>query len=191
MANKIVAVFGGSRPPRESAEYAEAYTMGKLLANAGYVVVNGGYAGTMEASARGAKENGGRAIGVISGEFGRLAPNAYLDETVQHRDLFDRIREMQSRSDAFIVLKGSMGTLAELALVWNLSKIDEKHRKPIILVGEYWGRVLDSWREHLAVTDEEASLLSVVTDPSGAIDFLNRAFDGRGDPFPPSPSPSS
>lgn len=189
MTNKIVAVFGGSRPQPNSAEYTQAYEMGKLLAHAGYILVNGGYAGTMEASARGAKENGGRAIGVITAEFSRLVPNAYLDETISQRDLFDRIRDMQSRSDAFIVLKGSMGTLAELALVWNLSKIDEKHRKPIILVGDHWGRVLESWREHLAVTDEEASLLSVVTDPSGAIDFLNRAFDGRGDPFPHSPSP--
>ena len=74
-----IAVFGGSRPQPGSAEYAEAYVVGKLLARAGFVVMNGGYAGTMEASARGAKENGGRAIGVLSNEFARLAPNAYLD----------------------------------------------------------------------------------------------------------------
>ena len=187
MADKIVAVFGGSRVDPASSDYAQAYEMGGLLARAGYVVVNGGYAGTMEASARGAKENGGRAIGVLSGEFGWLAPNAYLDETFLQRDLFDRIRDMQSRSDAFIVLKGSMGTLAELALVWNLAKIDAKHRKPIILVGESWRRVLDSWREYLAVTDDEVNLLQVVETPSDAIGVVDRTLNPR--PSPPSPSP--
>jgi uncharacterized protein (TIGR00730 family) len=184
MATKTIAVFGGSRVDPASPEYAQAYEMGKLLAVAGYVVVNGGYAGTMEASARGAKENGGRAIGVISGEFGWLKPNAYLDETIQQRDLFDRIRDMQARSDAFIVLKGSMGTLAELALVWNLAKIDAKHRKPIILVGDPWDRVLKSWRAELAVTDDEMNLLQVVKTPNDVMQFLKRTFDGRGDPFP-------
>lgn len=189
MTRKIIAVFGGSRVQPGSAEYDEAYAMGKLLGGSGYVVVNGGYAGTMEASARGAKESGGRSVGVLSGEFSQLAPNAYMDETVVQRDLFDRIRDMQSRSDAFIVLKGSMGTLAELALVWNLSKIDTKQRKPIILVGNSWDHILNSWREHLAVTDEEASLLHTVKNPSDALDYLKRALDGRGDPQPRSPSP--
>lgn len=186
--SRIVAVFGGSQPRPASPGYLEAYAMGKLLASAGYVVMNGGYAGTMEASARGAKENGGRTIGVISKEFNWLAPNVHSDEIVSLDDLFSRIREMQSRADAFIVLKGSMGTLAELTLVWNLSKIDARQRKPIILLGDHWKHVLESWRNHLAVTEEEASLLSVVKTPHEAMEFLDRALNGCGDPLPPSPS---
>ena len=38
---KIVAVFGGSRVAPDSADYAEAYTVGKLLAQRGFVVMNG------------------------------------------------------------------------------------------------------------------------------------------------------
>lgn len=170
--SKIVAVFGGSRPPQASPEYAEAYLMGKLLAQKGFVVMNGGYAGTMEASARGATENGGRSIGVLSSEFMHLAANQHLSETIMMEDLFLRIREMQRTADAFIVLKGSMGTLAELALVWNLAKIDVRHRKPIILVGEHWAHVLRAWRDHLPVTDDEMELLQVVTTPEQAVALL-------------------
>ena len=170
--SRTVAVFGGSRAQLGSVEYAEAYAVGKLLARAGFIVMNGGYAGTMEASARGAKENGGRAVGIISSEFGWLAPNAYLDETVQSEDLFARIRRMQRSADGFIVLKGSMGTLAELALVWNLAKIDAKHRKPIVLLGDAWSLVLRAWREHLAVTEEEAGLLFLTAKPEEAIALL-------------------
>lgn len=174
--SKVIAVFGGSRSPESSPEYAEAYTVGKLLAQTGFVVMNGGYAGTMEASARGARENGGRAIGVLSGEFTNLDANPYLDETMLLDDLFARIREMQQRADGFIVLKGSMGTLAELALVWNLAKIDVKHRKPIILLGAAWAQVLRVWREQLAVTEEEAKLLQVVAKPEEAVGTLVQAL---------------
>ncbi len=172
--SRLVAVFGGSRVPPSSAEYKEAFEIGARLARAGYIVMNGGYAGTMEASARGAKENGGRTIGVTSAEFSWLAPNAYLDEEHQSEDLFTRIRTMFQRADAFIVLKGSMGTLAELTLVWNLARIDRNHRKPIILLGEHWRHVLASWREHLAVTEEEAALLRVVTTPAEAVELLKK-----------------
>ncbi len=171
---RIIAVFGGSRVAPASPEYAEAYAVGKLLAQRGFVVMNGGYQGTMEASARGAQENGGRAIGVLSAEFDWLAPNVFLDETTISPDLFARIREMQARADGFIVLKGSMGTLAELALVWNLARIDPRRRKPIILLGEAWACVLRVWREHLAVTEEEAQLLQVVREPAEAVALLTR-----------------
>ncbi len=173
---QVIAVFGWSRPSETSPEYVEAYTVGKLLAQRGFVVMNGGYSGTMEASARGAKENGGRSIGILSDEFHYLAPNPYLDETTSSPDLFSRIREMQTRADGFIVLKGSMGTLAELALVWNLSKIDARHRKPIILVGDHWMQVLHAWREHLAVTEEELSLLQVVRRPEEAVILLDKCL---------------
>jgi uncharacterized protein (TIGR00730 family) len=169
---KVIAVFGWSRPPETSPEYVEAYTVGKLLAQKGFVVMNGGYAGTMEASARGARENGGRSIGILSNEFHYLAPNPYIDEVMSSPDLFSRIREMQTRADGFIVLKGSMGTLAELSLVWNLSKIDTKHRKPIILLGEHWSQVLRVWCEHLAVTPEEAALLQCTDQPEQAVELL-------------------
>ncbi len=176
--SKIVAVFGGSRASRNSPEYHEAYTLGKLLAQRGWVVMNGGYQGTMEASARGARENGGKTIGVLSSEFKRLAPNPFLDETITSTDLFSRIREMYQRADGFIVLKGSMGTLAELALVWNLAKIGAQV-KPIILLGKGWQAVLRAWQEHLAVTDEEVQLLRVVARPEEAVALMTHVL-GNG-----------
>lgn len=186
-----IAVFGGSRIQPNSPEYDEAYTLGKLLAGAGFTLVNGGYQGTMEASARGAKENGGRVIGVLSNEFDGLSPNAYLDETIRHEDLFARIREMHTRADGFIVLKGSMGTLAELALVWNLAKVDLKKRKPIILLGNSWNDVLRSWREHLAVTEDEVQLLRVAATPNVALEYLDLALRDSQTPLPRAPSPAS
>ncbi len=177
---RTVAVFGGSRVSSGSAEYIEAYATGRLLAAAGFTVMNGGFGGTMEASARGAKENGGRTLGVISGEFNWLTPNPYLDDTVRQQDLFLRIREMYLRADGFIILKGSMGTLAELALVWNLAKLDPARRKPIVLVGAGWRDVLRVWQEKLAVTDDELALLRVVIEADEAVSHMSRAVASHG-----------
>jgi len=185
---RIIAVFGGSRAPVNSADYTEAYTVGKLLARAGFAVMNGGYAGTMEASARGAKENGGRTLGVISSEFAWLNPNDYLDDIITSDDLFARIREMHTRADGFIVLNGSMGTLAELALVWNLAKIDHKLNKPILLLGSRWSKVIESWCAHLAVTKEEAKLLQVILEPAQAVEELTRLLNNGRTPAPRAPS---
>ncbi len=184
----VIAVFGGSQPAPDSPEYAEAYRTGGLLACAGWTVMNGGYRGTMEASARGARDNRGHTLGVLSGEFDRFAPNDYLDETIRRDDLFGRIREMHARADAFVVLKGSIGTLAELALVWNLAKVGVQPPRPIVLVGAGWKTVLESWREHLAVTGEELALLHVVDHPEDAVEYLRTALSGESHPSPRAPS---
>ncbi len=175
-STRVIAVFGGSRVTSGSPEYDEAYQVGRLLALAGFGLMNGGYGGTMEASARGAREHGGHTLGVISSEFSTLKPNAYLDDTVASEDLFMRIREMHSRADGFIVLKGSLGTLAELALVWNIAKLDTGQPRPIVLLGRDWKPVLQAWRDHLAVVDEELKFLHVVDAPEEAIQFLQSAL---------------
>ena len=42
---KTVTIFGSSLPGEDSAAYAEAHRLGRLLAERGLVVCNGGYAG--------------------------------------------------------------------------------------------------------------------------------------------------
>src|SRR5512143_3965531 len=91
---KRVAVFGGSQVDRDSDRYREAYEVGARLARAGITVVNGGYTGTMEASARGAREAGGRVIGVTSTFFPDRDVNEYIDEVIPTDDLYSRIREL-------------------------------------------------------------------------------------------------
>ena len=44
---KVVTVFGSSRVKPESSIYKQAYEIGRLLAEAGFTVCNGGYAGIM------------------------------------------------------------------------------------------------------------------------------------------------
>jgi len=51
---KIVTIFGSSKPVEGELPYTQAYEIGRGLASGGWTICNGGYGGTMEASAKGA-----------------------------------------------------------------------------------------------------------------------------------------
>lgn len=140
---KAIAVFGSSEPRPPSPAWHQAYEVGRLLAETGFVVVNGGYGGVMEASARGAREAGGRTIGVTTTAFAfRGAANPWIETERRERDLFERTRGLIEEAAGFVVLPGRSGTLAELGLVWALHKAGLLGGKPIQLVGQVWEDLL-------------------------------------------------
>jgi uncharacterized protein (TIGR00730 family) len=141
-----ITVFGGSQPQPGSPAYAEAYELGKLLAQAGHTVLTGGYIGTMEAVSRGAREAGGHVIGVTCAEIERWRPvraNAWVQEEWRRETLLERLQALVEGCDAAIALPGGPGTLVEVALTWNLTIIGAITPRPLILVGEGWQAVLD------------------------------------------------
>ncbi|MEK9138725.1 MAG: LOG family protein, partial [Bacteroidota bacterium] len=146
---RIVTVFGSSRPRQGDPEYILAYDVGKELAKAGFTVCNGGYGGIMEASARGAKNAGGKTIGIITDIFPRKA-NDWIDTTHTAKTLIDRMMELISRGDAYVVLKGGTGTLLELAAVWEFMNKNIMRHKPIVVVGDFWDGVVNTLKEELA-----------------------------------------
>ncbi|RPI05505.1 MAG: LOG family protein [Ignavibacteriae bacterium] len=146
--SKVITVFGSSRPREGEPEYQLAYEVGKHLALAGFTVCNGGFGGIMEASARGAKEAGGRTIGVTFNINGRIA-NRWIDELAHEPELMDRMMKLVELGDAYVVLKGGTGTLLELAAVWEFINKRLLAEKPIVIVGDFWNGVVESLRKEL------------------------------------------
>jgi hypothetical protein len=173
MTRRIVAVFGSSQPQPGSAAYEQARTLGCLLAQAGFDVLNGGYTGTMQGVSQGAAEAGGRAIGITCAIFDRTRPggNPYLSRAVHAPDLLSRLRELTERADGFVVLGGGVGTLLELFLVWNLRTVGVMD-KPCVLVGAHWRQVLALLERETEVGPQHAALLAVVDTPQEAVAFL-------------------
>ena len=66
---RIVTIFGGSKCVETDIEYAQAQRVGELLAQAGFTICTGGYLGVMEAASRGAREAGGRVLGIVMNQF--------------------------------------------------------------------------------------------------------------------------
>ncbi len=173
---RTIAVFGSSRAGPGTDDYQRAAEVGRRLAEAGFAVINGGYGGTMEASARGAREAGGRAVGVTTRAFrGRGGANRYITEVLSEADLFDRTRRLIESADGFIVLPGGAGTLAELAFLWALEKSSLLGRKPVLLLGPAWNALIPELRRLGLLDEQDLASTRVVSDPSEAVEALSRA----------------
>jgi uncharacterized protein (TIGR00730 family) len=146
----IVTVFGSSRPRPGDPEYDQALELGAELARAGFLVCNGGYGGIMEASSRGARESGGKTIGVVCSIFGNRPANAWTGETMVTQTLMERLDRLVSLGEGYVVLKGGTGTLLEFSMVWELMNKKMMHAKPIVLLGSFWEGVVETLRSELA-----------------------------------------
>lgn len=143
MTPPLVAVYGSSAGPAEDLTRARA--LGAALVRAGYGVLNGGYGGTMEAAAAGARAEGGVAVGVTCASFTfRGGANAWCSEVVEAEDLFQRLAELVHRAAAYVVLPGGNGTLAELALAWEHQRKGLLSPRPLIAWEEPWKRVIET-----------------------------------------------
>jgi uncharacterized protein (TIGR00725 family) len=135
---KAVAVFGSSDGHEGEADYELARSVGRKLAKLGYAVINGGYGGTMEASARGAKEAGGATIGVTCAIWKSRA-NRYVDRCVQTEDLWRRVATLLELGTAgCVALPGATGTLLELVAAWEFTCKHLCPRRPLVCVGAFW-----------------------------------------------------
>ena len=139
-----IVIFGSSKPKPGSANYLQAYDLGKSLAQAGYQIANGGYGGTMEAAAKGAKESNAHTIGVTCDAFGKKGPNQWIDKEIRTTDLQHRLQTLVDLADAYLVLPGSTGTLLELATVWELMNKRFLPQKPIICLTDHWKPVIET-----------------------------------------------
>jgi uncharacterized protein (TIGR00730 family) len=177
MTTTSVTVFGSAQPEPGSAAYQQARELGRLLAQAGFAVINGGYTGTMAGTSQGATEAGGTATGITCAVFDgeRLRGNPYLTQVIHTPDLLARLNKLIEMGDAYVVLDGGVGTLLELFLVWNLLAIGIVDR-PCILVGAHWRRVLDDLIRETRIRPPHAALLHIADTIEEAVDLLSETI---------------
>ena len=170
MGEKIITIFGTGKARAGDATYQLAYEVGKLLAEAGFTVANGGYGGTMLAAAKGAVEADGEVIGVTCSAFKNSKANKYVTREIVTPTLDERLDTLIKLGQAYVVLPGGTGTLLELAKVWELkNKGFLKTDKPIILLGGFWKPLVD-----LVATDdpESSQYVEQADEPEQAVKLI-------------------
>ncbi len=174
---RIVTIFGGSKCRDPDPEYIEARRVGELLAAAGYTICTGGYLGVMEAASRGAHDRGGRVLGIIMNQF-KAEPNRFLTDKVATAHFYERLQQLITRSIGFIAIRGGMGTVTELSLVWNKIQTRVIAPRPLVLLGGCWPPIIKEWQTHLAVSDEDVSWLDFADTPEAAVAIIKAKSRG-------------
>src|SRR6266566_5203603 len=168
---RIVTIFGGAKCGESDAEYTQARRVGELLADAGYTICTGGYLGVMEAASRGAHERGGRVLGIVMNQF-KAEPNRYLTDKVATPHFYERLQRLITRSVGFIAIRGGMGTVTELSLVWNKVQTRVIEPRPLVLLGDCWPPVVKEWQHQLVVSDDDVKALDFAATPEDAVRLI-------------------
>ena len=157
-----VAVFGGAWVGKREPEYEQAETFGLLCADGSIEIVNGGYGGIMAAVSRGARRSRrgfAVVVGVTIRSFSQsVRVNRWLTHEIEAEDLFARLPVI-SDAEAWVAFPGGVGTLAEIALCWNLVQTDSISPRPLIIVGERWDEALRTFRRLLLAEDAHFDLV--------------------------------
>jgi len=168
---RIVTIFGGSKCRETDLEYAQALRVGELLADSGFAICTGGYAGVMEAASRGAHQRGGRVLGITMNQF-KSEPNRYLTEKVPSEHFYERLQRLITQSVGYIALRGGMGTVTEISLVWNKLQTRVLEPRPLVLLGECWPPVVAEWQRQLAVKQADVQMLDFASTPEAAVAII-------------------
>lgn len=116
---KIVAVIGTSSADEE--EWKTAEEVGRQIAKKGWVLVNGGLSGVMEASAKGAMERGGTVVGILPTPSADSA-NPFITIPIATNMGHARNAIIAHTADVLIAIGGGDGTLSEIAIARKLGK---------------------------------------------------------------------
>jgi|FaiFalDrversion2_1042247.scaffolds.fasta_scaffold27041_1 uncharacterized protein (TIGR00730 family) len=169
-----IAVLGSGQVEPGHPVYQLAEACGRVLAEAGWGVVTGGYLGVMEAASRAARAAGGQVASVPCREFRRARIHPYA-ATVLWTDRYeDRIRTLCEVAQGYWVLPGGIGTMAELFYTWSMAQLRYPRHKPVILVGPQWPVILEGWRQHLMIPEEDWRCVQWASDPTEALTLLER-----------------
>jgi uncharacterized protein (TIGR00730 family) len=180
-------VSRGRKAVEWSRYYEEARELAKLLTEWSiglgsprhrFVVTSGGGAGIMEAANRGAKDAGGKTIGLNIRLPLEQGPNPFISEGLHFEFHYFFMRKFWFAylAKALVVFPGGFGTLDEMFEILTLMQTEKLAKQiQIILYGtDYWNRILNlgPMLEWGAVSQDDLALAQRADTPLQAFDLL-------------------
>lgn len=147
-----------------------------------FVVTSGGGPGIMEAANRGARDAGGKTIGLnIRLPFEQF-PNPYITPELnfEFHYFFMRKYWFAYLAKALVVFPGGFGTLDELFEILTLAQTQKLAKKILVIVygREYWNKVLrlDALADSGAISPEDQKLFTFADTPEEALQSLKEGL---------------
>jgi hypothetical protein len=154
-----LTAFGASRIDTRDPRYDDVRELSRKLGEAGWDGMTGGHQGMMAAFSEGMHAGGGHIRGITLERF-PTPPGNTLGEEIRAHNFFERMQQLIEEADAYLVLPGGLGTLAELAMTWDLLAIRVLEARPLIIYGQEWERIASALRSDLAWSVDEAFALA-------------------------------
>src|SRR5713226_2037622 len=163
---------------RELARLLTAWSLSLQSENHRFVVTSGGGPGIMEAANRGAREGGGKTIGLNIRLPFEQGANPFITEGLHFEFHYFFMRKFWFAylAKALVIFPGGFGTCDELFEILTLVQTDKLSRKiGVILYGrEYWDQVLNfkPMAEWGAIAEKDLELLHYCDAPIDAFEQL-------------------
>ncbi len=183
-----VSIFGSARTEPGDKYYNMAKETGFHVSKAGFSVITGGGPGIMEAANWGAKEAGGKSVGLNIELPMEQFPNKYQNIEMSFKYFFIRKVMFLKYAHGFIALPGGYGTMDELFEALCLIQTLRQAYFPIILMGrDYWQGLLDWIRDDMHekygyISPEDMDFFHITDEPEKAAQIIAEfnAKNGRG-----------
>lgn len=175
---KNIAFFGHTESKPGDKLYQEAFEVAKIVSQKGYVIVNGGGPGVMDASSKGAIAAGGETLSVTfypqnaPGFEGRYLKNI-TDKEIKTGNYIERMFKLMEHGDLYIIFKGGTGTLSEFATAWCLARLYFGYHKPFILYGNFWKKIIKVLSENLFMRNVEKKIFKIVDNKNEILPTIN------------------
>lgn len=174
---QYVATFGYADASENDELFKSVREVTKELAQAGYIVVDGGGPGVMRAATIGAKEGGGKVIGVTLysediPDFEGRDPKNLFDQEVKTTNYVERTLALMRTGQVYVVFNGGTGTISEFGMAWGLAKLYFGHHKPLILYGKFWENIINVFKENMLLRPQELKVYKIVSSPDEVLDAI-------------------
>lgn len=182
---KKVTVFGSARTEPEESTYQLAFSFGRKLVEAGYMVITGGGPGIMQAVNEGAGSE--HSFGVNIRLPFEQKPNPVLKGNPRHimyKYFFNRKVAFLKEADAVALFPGGFGTLDEAMETLTLVQTGKRDPMPLILIdepeGTYWFRWLKFMKKSLMaegyISETDFNLFERVDSVDDAVAKINHFY---------------
>jgi uncharacterized protein (TIGR00730 family) len=147
-----------------------------------FVVCSGGGPGIMEAANRGARDAGGKTIGLNIRLPFEQGPNPYITEGLHFEFHYFFMRKFWFAylAKALVIFPGGFGTLDELFEILTLVQTEKLSKKiEVILYGRgYWERIINlkPMADWGAIAERDLELLQMCETPEEAFEHLRHAL---------------
>ncbi len=148
-----------------------------------FVVTTGGGPGIMEAANRGAREAGGKTIGLNINLPFEQVPNPYITPALNFEFHYFFMRKLWFAylAKALVVFPGGFGTLDEMFEILTLAQTEKLAKKITVLIygKEYWKKVLnlEALADAGAISPDDVHLFKYVDTPEEGFDLLKEHLE--------------